>query len=75
MNIYVYDVVQVLQHSKPRMPDQACANQLNLDSIPQDISELSTIERRLISYRFTIYHFNCYEKSMEDTTKFNGPPV
>ena len=40
-----------LQHTRPRMPDQACANQINLDSIPQDLSELSTIERRLISYR------------------------
>ena len=33
------------------MPDQACANNLNLDVIPQDLTELSTMERRLISYR------------------------
>ena len=40
-----------LQCSKPKMPDQACANNLNLDDIPQDLTELSTMERRLISYR------------------------
>ena len=38
-----------LQQSKPKMPDQACANDLNLDPIPQDLTELSIIERRLIS--------------------------
>ena len=38
-----------LHRSKPRMPDQACANNLNLDNIPQDLTELSTMERRLIS--------------------------
>ena len=37
-----------LQWSKPKMPDQACANNLNLDDIPQDLTELSTMERRHI---------------------------
>ena len=33
------------------MPDQACADNSNLDDIPQDLTELSTMERRLTSYR------------------------
>ena len=30
------------------MPDEACANNLNLDDIPQDLKEFSTMERRHI---------------------------
>ena len=33
------------------MPDQACANGLKLDDISQDLQEISTIERRIISLR------------------------
>ena len=40
-----------LQQKKPKMPDQACANGLKLDDIPQDLQEISTIERRVISLR------------------------
>ena len=50
-----------LQWSKPKMPDQACANNLNLDDIPQDLTELLTIERGHI-IQTTIYDFNSYEK-------------
>ena len=51
-----------LQQGKPKMPDQACANNLNLDPIPQDLTELSTIERRLISYRLLISNIDSYKK-------------
>ena len=40
-----------LQKKNPKMPDQACGNGLKLDDIPQDLLQLLTIERRLISYR------------------------
>ena len=33
-----------LQKKNPKMPDQACANGLQLENIPQDLVELSTIE-------------------------------
>ena len=33
-----------LQKKNPKMPDQACANGLQLKNIPQDLVELSTIE-------------------------------
>ena len=33
------------------MPDQACANGLKLDDVPQDLDNLSTLERHLISFR------------------------
>ena len=38
-----------LQQKKPKMADQACANSLKLDQIPQDLEMLSTIERQIIS--------------------------
>ena len=44
------------------MPDQACANNLNLDDIPQDLTELLTMERRLISCRLPFMTFNSYGK-------------
>ena len=34
-----------LQQKKTKMPDQACANSLTLDQIPQDLEMLLTIER------------------------------
>ena len=39
-----------LKPQKPKMPDQACANGLLLDPIPQDLLHLSSLERHLISY-------------------------
>ena len=56
MNTYVYIVKQVLLKKNPKMPDQACANGLKLDDIPQDLSQLLTIERRLI-LSVTIYNY------------------
>ena len=39
-----------LKLQKPKMPDQACANGMMLDTIPQDLLHLSSLERCLISY-------------------------
>ena len=63
-----------LQWSKPKMPDQACANNLNLDDIPQDLTELSTMERRLISYRLPFMTLIAI-KRYGGHNKVNGPPV
>ena len=42
------------------MPDQACANGLKLDDIPQDLQEISTTERRIISLRLPFFEYTCY---------------
>ena len=63
-----------LQLKNPNMPDQACANGLNLDDIPKDLSDLFTIEWRLICYRLpfiTIIIVRRYGGHY----KVNGPPV
>ena len=39
-----------LQRKNPKMPDQACANSLKLDDVPQDLDNLSMLERYLISF-------------------------
>ena len=38
-----------LQQKKPKMPDQACANGLQLHDIPQDLQHIMPLERRVIS--------------------------
>ena len=56
------------------MPDQAYANDLNLDTVPHDLTELSTIERRLISYRLPFITLIAVRK-YGGHYKVNGPPV
>ena len=38
-----------LKTKKPKMPDQACANGLQLHVIPQDLQNILPLERRVIS--------------------------
>ena len=38
-----------LQQQNPKMPDQACANGLQLHDIPQDLQNILPLERRVIS--------------------------
>ena len=38
-----------LQRKNPKMPNQACANGLHLDVIPQDLCDVFPLEFRLIS--------------------------
>ena len=38
-----------LQQKKTKMPDQACANGLQLHDIPQDLQNIMPLERRVIS--------------------------
>ena len=65
---------QNLKQRNPKMPDQACANGLKLDDIPQDLQQLLTLERRLISFRLpfiTIIVMRRYGGHY----KVSGPPV
>ena len=63
-----------LRQKKPKMPDQACANGLKLDDIPQDLQEISTIERRIISLRLPFLTILVMQKYGAHY-KVNGPPV
>ena len=51
-----------LQRKSPKMPDQACANCLKLDDIPQDWDHLFTLERHLISFQLPFITIICNEK-------------
>ena len=65
---------QSLKQRNPKMPNQACANGLKLDDIPQDLQQLLTLERRLISFRLpfiTIIVMRRYGGHF----KVSGPPV
>ena len=63
-----------LQQKKPKMPDQACANGLKLDDIPQDLQAISTTERRIISLRLPFLTILVMWKYGAHY-KVNGPPV
>ena len=43
-----------LQLYNPKISDQACANGLLLNLIPQDLQHLSSLERRIISYQIPL---------------------
>ena len=44
------------QKNPPKMPDQACANGLQLHDIPQDLQNILLLERRVISPRISIHN-------------------
>ena len=56
------------------MPDQACANVLVLDAIPQDLPHLSSLERCLISYQIPFITLIVMRR-YGGHYKVNGPPV
>ena len=56
------------------MPDQACANGLLLDTIPQDLLHLSSLERCLISYQIPFITLIIMRR-YGGHYKVNGPPV
>ena len=49
MNSYVYAAETAYDKKNPKMPDQACANGLQLHDIPQDLQNILPLERRVIS--------------------------
>ena len=54
-NIYIMDEFICIycknnsQQKNPKMPDQACANGLQLHDIPQDLQNIMPLERRVTS--------------------------
>ena len=53
-NIYIMNefiCIHCRNSLKPKMPDQACANGLQLHDIPQDLQNILPLERRVISPR------------------------
>ena len=56
------------------MPDQVCANGLMLDTIPQDLLHLSSLERHLISYQIPFITLIVMRR-YGGHYKVNGPPV
>ena len=56
------------------MPDQACANSLKLDDVPQDLDNLSTLERCLMSFRLPFMTIIVMRRYGEHY-KISGPPV
>ena len=63
-----------LKLQKPKMPDQACANGLLLDAIPQDLLHLSSLERCLTSYQIPFITLIIMRR-YGGHYKVNGPPV
>ena len=59
---------------KPKMPDQACANGLQLHNIPQDLQNILPLERRVISPRIPFITILVI-KQYGGHYKVNGPPV
>ena len=63
-----------LTTKNPKMPDQACANGLQLHDIPQDLQNIFPLERRVISPQIPFItilimrEYGCHYK-------VNGPPV
>ena len=49
MNSFVYAAKTAYNKKNPKMPDQACANGLQLHDIPQDLQNIMPLERRVIS--------------------------
>ena len=49
MNSFVYTAETAYDKKNPKMPDQACANGLQLHGIPQDVQNILPLERRVIS--------------------------
>ena len=51
MNTFVY-AAKSAYNKKTKMPDQACANGLQLHDIPQDLQNIMPLERKVISPNF-----------------------
>ena len=63
-----------LQRTNPKMPNQACANGLHLDVIPQDLYDVFPLECRLISQRIPFIIIITLRR-YGSHYKINGPPV
>ena len=65
---------QLKTKKNPKMPDQACANGLQLHSIPQDLQNILPPERRVILPRIPFITI-LVMKQYGGHYKVNSPPV
>ena len=63
-----------LQQKNPKMPDQACANSLQLHDIPQDLQNILPLERRGISPQIPFITLLLMRR-YGGHYKVNGPPI
>ena len=63
-----------LRQKKPKMPDQACVNGLQLHNIPQDLQSILPLERRIISPGIPFIMI-LVMKQYGGHYKVNGPPA
>ena len=63
-----------LQRKTLKMPNQACANGLHLDVIPQDLCDVFPLEHRVIAQRIPFTTIIILRKS-GSPYEINGPPV
>ena len=63
-----------LRKKKPTMPNQAVANNLELDDIPPELHDITDLERRLISLRIPFMKL-CSLRKYGSHYKINGPCV
>ena len=73
-NLFVSTVDRASNRKIQKMPNQACANGLKLDDIPQDLQQLLTLERQLISFRLPFITI-IIMRSYGGHFKVSGPPV
>ena len=71
MNLFAY-AAETAYDKKTKMPDQACANGLQLHNIPQDLQNILPLERRVISPRFPFIAI-LVMKQYGGHYKVNGP--
>ena len=76
MNSYVYtaETAYDKKKTKTKMPDQACANGLQLHDIPQDLQNILLLERRVISPQIP-FITRLVMRQYGGHYKVNGPPV
>ena len=63
-----------LKTKKPKMPDQACSNGLQLHDSPQDLQNILPLERRVISPQIPFITI-LVMRQIGGHYKVNGPPV
>ena len=65
---------QLKTKKTPKMPDQACANGLQLHDVPQDLQNILPLERRAISPQIPFITI-LVMKQYGGHYKVNGPPI
>ena len=74
MNSFAYVVEILSDKKKTKIPNQACANGLDLDDMPEDLHNISPLERRIISLCIP-YITLIVMRRCGGHYKMNGPPV